>query len=932
MALRNTQLLAFVFILIFFAIPKNNYADNKEVEIAINGNYFPYEYVEEGMYGGFNVDLINSILENYDFSVRFLQTDLIKLDSADVILFGVKSYVPEGYVFIPIGHKINYMVYLPNSSKLESLNDLYKKKVMVVKNDIPFNFLYANKSAQIFTVKSVDKAIDLLSTGINDCAILPFYVAQNYIKERGFNTLTYITTPFQTEEAGFYVKKTRTDLVNTISFRIKEIQQNDRYDILLKTWFKDEVATKNEIGFWNVFIVIILLLIIVGPLLMIIHVLSDDIRSSVKVITDKPVANKNKYIEVDLENDLIQKLLTLSEATVFVNDDAGNIILSSKEFIQEFKTNNLDIGQININNLFSEEVSKVFKDLDTRLIEGGNRLDAIEIDMGKTVEEPVRWMLKMPFKFKDDKNLYILTLLAKKQFVGVNTLKKMSSEERLAAIINSLPDMVFYKNIDGEYIDVNRAFMNFSGKEKNELLGKTDTELFSKETANKYIKSDLVVFKEQTVWEEEVWDRASNGEDIFLKNIKIPIFDKLQRLYGLVGISYDITQRYRTEQALANAKEKAEESDRVKSAFLANMSQEIRTPVNSIIGFTDLLADPDLTYDQRIEIIDMIQTNGHNLIDVIDDIIDIAKIEGGQVKLKFSEFDLNSVIKDAHTYITTKKLQINKDLLNVGVNFGSLEDEFYIHGEPFRLKQVFKNLLNYGIRNFSTEVLHFGYVVHKDRIVFYVKNENSPITFAQIDTVVKNTRSSVIALAEVEGASEIAIMIASNVIKMINGNLLWEREKDKYSSFYFSIPFIKAEAEERVVPKASMPTLPDWTGKTLLVAEDEETNFILINSLLSKTKANIIRAVNGEEAINIYTQNQDKIDLILMDIRMPKVNGAEASRKILHLNPNAIIIAQTAYVMAEDRDLYMKIGMKEILAKPIDPSELYYSIGRYLKK
>jgi PAS domain S-box-containing protein len=918
--------------IVAICIPIICLASDVNLKVQVNNNLYPYQTItNDSNFIGFNIDLLNYLLESYDYNIEYIPTDGKQLKDIDIISFAQKQQTPLNFTFIPLNIRLDYFVFLRTNDPFISINELYNKKVIVVKNDAPFNELYNNKTTHIFTVKSYAQALELLSSGVNDCAILPLYVANEVIKSKNIKNLTYITTPFISSELGFCIKSNNTSLITKIKTQLKVLSNSTRYTLIQNEWFKDEIAQSKRKG-TGTYIVLLFALIIIAVLIMYIRALHFDIKMNNYYLVHSIDVKKFSPVTIDLDNEIIQKLLALSPTSIFINDNAGNIILSTKEFVDEFKTSKYNLDQLNIYSVFSRNTAEQLKKLDLKLYQQGESVIAQEINLETTDTEPLRWLIKIPIRFKDDNNSYILNVLSNQMLVGSSSLKRMNAEERLTTIINSLPDIIFYKNIDGEYIGANQAFLNFIGREKREVIGKTDYDLFERNRAKKYMDSDGIVFRDQVKWVNESWEKAHNNESILLKSVKIPILNNNHKIYGLVGIGYDRTQQFKTEKELASAKEKAEESDRIKSSFLANMSQEIRTPVNSIIGFTDLLADPDLTYDQRIEIIDLIQSHGHNLIDVIDDIIDISKIEGGQIRLKFTDFDLNLVLKDAYSYANSKKMQINKELLNINFEIGSIEDEYYINSDPFRLKQIFKNLINYGLRYFTTELLSFGYIVHKDNIIVYIKNDGSPINYNKIEAFEDSAINSQVGLSEIEEASDIAFIIAHNIVKMLGGKLLFDQEdEERYTSFYFTLPLVKAKVEEKHVPKSALPTVPSFEGKTILVAEDEETNFILLHSLLKKSNVEVLRAENGEKAINTYKEKKDNIDLILMDIRMPRVNGVEASRKILEFNPQAKIIAQTAYVMAEDKDLYLKIGMKEILSKPIDPTELYYTIGRYLK-
>jgi CheY-like chemotaxis protein len=199
-----------------------------------------------------------------------------------------------------------------------------------------------------------------------------------------------------------------------------------------------------------------------------------------------------------------------------------------------------------------------------------------------------------------------------------------------------------------------------------------------------------------------------------------------------------------------------------------------------------------------------------------------------------------------------------------------------------------------------------------------------------IDAIINNKESYNISLSEIEESAGIAIIIAKNMIEMIGGKLWAENIMSGQPKFCFLIPLEAGKVEHSVLNEQVGFEIPDWTGKSILIAEDEETNFVLLNGILSRTNASLYRASTGYEAISLYEQNP-AIDLILMDIRMPEMNGLEAAQHIIAFDPHAKIIAQTAYALPEDKNQYIKAGMKAVIAKPIDPVEMFYICSKYLK-
>ncbi|MDA3892548.1 MAG: response regulator, partial [Salinivirgaceae bacterium] len=635
---------------------------------------------------------------------------------------------------------------------------------------------------------------------------------------------------------------------------------------------------------------------------------------------------------IDPKNEFLSKILSSAPGWIYVNDINNKIHHISQDLLLEFLHIETAPDDLTVSDVFGEELSLRLNSYDQKITNQGENLIIEKVQFHIDDQNLNRWFIKYPLRFQGNNQLMFINIIIKPVVGDDYGFRLLSPEFILRSVINSLPDLVYIKSDKGNYLGGNKTFFEFCGKSEDAVVGKKDIEIFGETKAEKYSKTDEIVFKAGIIWEGHDWDSMPNGDSVRFENVKIPLSNKKNEIFALVGISHDVTRHHKYEQELAMAKEKAEESDRIKSSFLANMSHEIRTPMNSIIGFSDLLADPDLTIDQRIEIIDMIQSNGHTLIDLIDDIIDFSRIESGQIHLKFSDFNLNNVIKDAYSYAISKRNQLSKEHMNISFGVGSMEDSFMIHTDPFRLRQVLKNLLNSSIRFSTSENVFIGYIIQNDELILYIKNDSNIVSDEMISSLINRQVESKISFSDIEESAGIALIIAKNVIEMIGGQLYFEEVKPGRTDFYFAIPLKRVNAMESLKTKPSITDIPDWSGSVILIAEDEETNFLLLDGVISKTNAEIIRATNGKIAIELYKKHVSRINLTLMDIRMPEINGAEASRKILEFDSKALIIAQTAYAMPEDKEQYIKLGMKAVLAKPIDPSELYFVCNKYLAK
>ncbi len=385
-----------------------------------------------------------------------------------------------------------------------------------------------------------------------------------------------------------------------------------------------------------------------------------------------------------------------------------------------------------------------------------------------------------------------------------------------------------------------------------------------------------------------------------------------------------VQKRHIEYTSLAEALKKAEAAVRVKSAFLSNMSQEIRTPVNSIVGFSDLLADPDLTTDQREEFIGLITQSARSLVRIFDNIIDASKVQAGELNYVLDWINWQSVFNELVFYAQSLK---KSESVRFVVDRGS-DTDISIHTDAFRLKQVISNLLENSFKFTESGTISLGYKLSNlKELIIYVKDTGPGIppeqkqTLFDFFTATNNyTRQS--------GSTGLGLALAKNIIELLGGSLSFESETGKGTTFYVKIPATKISKTffEEPIAETQTDSLED---KTILVVEDVEVNYLLINELLTPTKAKVIWAKNGAEAVEIH-RNQ-KPDIILMDLQMPVMNGYDAIRIIRSSDRETPIIAQTAFAMNNEKEECFRLGVNDFLTKPIRSRELLASIMRHIR-
>jgi len=504
----------------------------------------------------------------------------------------------------------------------------------------------------------------------------------------------------------------------------------------------------------------------------------------------------------------------------------------------------------------------------------------------------------------------------------------------LSSMINAVPDLIFYKNKNNIYLGCNDAFCKFNNKHATEIIGKDDYQVFPENEAKHYFEEDQKLIKEKQVLRMESWETNSQGERFLLDTYKVPFTDEKGNILGIVGICHDITERYKTEIDLKKAKEKAEESDRLKSSFLANMSHEIRTPMNAIIGFSDLLVDPDTKEsDEREELVAHINNNCNTLLHLIDDIIDLAKIESNELTIFIKDTDINNALQELFETYNETKNKIGKKHIEINLDKSSFKENFYLKTDPYRLGQIITNLADNALKYTEIGSINLGYKILQDinLVEFFIQDTGIGIPKEKQQEIFRRFNKIETDKSKLYRGTGLGLTITQNLIERLGGTIRVESELNKGSTFYFTLPLNVSEYVEVSSPKNHI--IKDskiWENKIMLIAEDEESNYKFLEMLLSKKGINLLRAENGYEAIEIC-KGHKQIDLILMDIKMPEMNGLEATARIKQTRPEIPIIIQTAYAMQNDEKECMESGCDDYIAKPIKKEKLISIIEKWIK-
>lgn len=512
--------------------------------------------------------------------------------------------------------------------------------------------------------------------------------------------------------------------------------------------------------------------------------------------------------------------------------------------------------------------------------------------------------------------------------------KKSENEfKKLHQAILQSPISVIITDKEGYIEFFNPAFCKITGWSDQEILGKKPNILKSGFHPDSFYQKLWKTINAGNEWQGEIKNKRKNGEFYWELASISPIRNSYGTITHFVKISENISYLKKIENDLKKAKQEAEIANNYKNHFLANMSHEIRTPINTIIGFSELIKNEKLQSDKRNKYSEIIEENSQSLLRLIDDIIDVAKIEANELKIKKEACSLEDLFSELEITYSNFLKRKQKQNLEFVIQVPEEAHHDVIFTDPYRLKQILNNLFLNALKHTDTGKIEIGYsIVNDNKLRFFVSDTGTGIPANRIKNIFKRFQYADEHSSSDTHGSGIGLSISKDLAILLGGDISVKSVLNEGSVFYLTLPYdkIKIPLVRAASPQTNPQARYNFSEYTIMIAEDTPYNYEYLYSILQKTGATILWAKDGIDVLKLY--NKSKIDLILMDIQLPEINGFEATIQIRKTDKTIPIIAQTAYAMAEDRQKCLDSGCNDVLVKPIRMDEVLITIARHLNK
>lgn len=649
--------------------------------------------------------------------------------------------------------------------------------------------------------------------------------------------------------------------------------------------------------------------------------------NSFRIVSIKNLTQEKQYLK---QERLLRKTMEQTHESIVITDIDANIIYVNNKFCEITGYSKEEVMGANPNILQSGYHTKTFYESMWQIITSGKVWHGVL--RNKKKDNSLYWEEATIVPIVNEAGKIDSYLGVKKDITEQKMIEEnfKNTEIKYYELIKNAPIGIISADISGNIIIINPVIETFSKilslqeiKKINILTSPLLRTIGVSDQFQKCINNKKKI-------KYEVSYRLKNGKDIYFRLYLSPVTNQEGKVISVLLIIENISQEKEYEKVIIKAKEKAEENDRLKDIFLANMSHELRTPLNAILGFTEILNNSKNLLPEQKEYLTYIENSANHLLELVTDLVDIAQIESGKITINKEKIKVSDLINTLIP-ITEKQFSIyQKDYLDFTIDINDAIKNYVLNVDKSRFVQIIINLINNAIKYTNEGGIVFSATVVKDELVFSVQDTGIGIPEDKHETIFERFRQTEENLTRQYEGSGLGLTIAKELVTLMEGRIWLKSELGKGS--VFSVAFridthTEEEIQKDIITVNNRKILKNRF--TILLVEDNSQNKLLIKTVLLNYNFNVIEADNGKKAIEILKKTPF-INLVLMDIQMPEMNGIEATKIIRKMNITIPIIAQTALAFPEDKKKALDAGCNEVLIKPFKQDQLLTTIIKYL--
>jgi PAS domain S-box-containing protein len=512
------------------------------------------------------------------------------------------------------------------------------------------------------------------------------------------------------------------------------------------------------------------------------------------------------------------------------------------------------------------------------------------------------------------------------------TREYSDSEKFYKILVRSADDGISFYDKGWKLKFANTAFYSMIGLDQASYDSVNSSVLVHPEDRD-YAEKRILALEEKGFYESELRLKHKDGHYVNLSTRSVTVKDDHGNIIGSLTISRDITTLKQVHEELVKANIEAEASNRLKSTFLANISHEIRTPLNAVVGFSNLLLSNDITNEIKEEYIEHINHNSEKLLQIIGDIIDLSRLESSQIEITYEEASVNGIVNEI-VEEAKRIIRRNEKSIILNVKNQLEENGDLIFTDRIWLKRVLNHLMDNAVKFTLEGSIEFTYIQENENLVFRIKDTGIGINEENLSHIFEEFRQEIDGHHRPFEGLGIGLTLAKEVVERMGGRIFVKSEKGVGSEFSFSIPYRPAGGSSKlrtnIINPDQINTPINWSSRKCLLVDDNKDILTYLNRVLLETRITILTARSGIEALEVIKNNPD-IDVVLLDMQMPEMNGIEATKEIRKIRKDLPIIAQTAFIFEDDKDIILEAGCDACLIKPIRKDHLLTIMSSFIR-